>query len=167
MSGTRITLSLAGLALGTALATTGAFAQNYSGKGANDGGLTTVQAQKGAERTGSASNREAFRSGNETYPFGGQSQPPRKAPGAFGKGLYAYSGQNDFNGPGQPPVFKYNSPSTGRAANDGGLATVQAQKGAERTGSTSNREAFRSGQETYSFGAQGQPPKKAPDSYGQ
>ena len=45
--------------------------------------VTTPQAEKGAERTGSNSNREAFRSGNETYNFGGQGQTPRKAPGRY------------------------------------------------------------------------------------
>lgn len=83
----KITLGVVALGLGTALVAAPAFAQNYPiGRAANDGGLAGIapaQAEKGAERTGSNSNREAFRSGSESYGFGAQGQPTR-APGAYG-----------------------------------------------------------------------------------
>jgi hypothetical protein len=130
-----------------------------TGRAANDGGLTVAQAERGAERTGSNSNREAFRSGGETYAVGAQGQPPRSAPGAYGTGgLYAYAGQS-------APASEFHYP-TGRNANDGGLSTAQMDKGAMRTGSNSNREAFRSGGESYSVGPQGQTPQSAPGPYG-
>ena len=157
---TTISLSLAALGLGTALVSTSASAQDYKiGRGANDGGLATAQVDKGAMRTGSNSNREAFRSGTESYSFGIQGQAPRSAPNAYN------TAQNTDE-------FKY---PVGRNANDGGfvatnanngLSTPQFDKGEERTGSTSAREAFRSGTDTYAFGPQGQPPRSAPGAYG-
>jgi hypothetical protein len=157
---TTLSLSLAALGLGTALVSTTASAQDYKiGRGENDGGLTTAQVDKGAQRTGSNSNREAFRSGTESYSFGAQGQSPRAAPNTYN------TAQNDSE-------YKY---PVGRNPNDGGVvannansgvSTPQFDKGAERTGSTSAREAFRSGTDTYAFGPQGQPPRAAPGAYG-
>ncbi len=166
-----IALSLAALGLGTALAATPGFAQQQQfhypvGRAANDGGLVTAQTEKGAERTGTNSNRQAFRSGREVYAFGGQGQSPRAAPGPYnwanGRGdrgeLYGYAGGAS------PPAAQFHYP-IGRAANDGGLVTAQTEKGAERTGTASNRQAFRSGSEMYAYGPQGQPPRTGPGPY--
>jgi hypothetical protein len=134
-----ISLSLAALSLGTALATVGASAQTYpTGRNANDGGMVAAQSQTGGQRTGTISNDQASRPNGDIYAFGGQGQPP--------------AGGSHY------PV--------GRNANDGGLTVAQMENGAQRTGSNSNREAFRSGGETYAFGAQGQPPRSAPGAYG-
>jgi hypothetical protein len=149
MRSIKLTLTLSALAMGTALSVMPSFAQDYHypmGRGVNDGGFGTVQNdnQSGA-KTGQIAPR-APKGANMTD---------------SGRGLYAYSGQAASQGAPQQN-YKY---SMGRNANDGGIATAQFDKGAERTGSTSSREAFRSGTESYSFGAQGQPPRTAPNTY--
>jgi hypothetical protein len=133
----KISLSLAALGLGTALATVSAFAQNYPvGRSANDGGMVTAHSQSptGGQRTGSVSNEQA----------------QRQSPSGD---IYAFAGQ------GQPPAPASHYP-VGRSANDGGFVTAQAPApaptGGQRTGSFSNDQAQRPGGDTYAFGAQGQ-----------
>ena len=114
MRTTKTALSLAALALGTALAAAPALAQNYPvGRSANDGGQVNAQPQTGGQRTGSASNTQAGNAGGDIYAFGGQ---------------------------GQPPGVGYHYP-VGRAANDGGFVT--AQSGTQRTGAADNERTTR------------------------
>ena len=154
MRSTKIALHLAALGLGTALLAAGAHAQDTYpiGRGANDGGFVQERAGNGAQQNGpkTGGERQFSWEGNDAT-YGGQ----------YRSGLYnsaPSSGPQDQGGQQKYPA--------GRAANDGGMVTTpQAEKGAERTGSNSNREAFRSGNETYNLGAQGQAPRKAPGRY--
>ena len=142
MRSTKLALTLGALALGTALSAMPAFAQDYHvGRTANDGGM--VAAQNAGENTGSRSNEQSGRSTGNHYAFGAQGQPSK------GRGLYNYSGS------GMAPAQdrKY---AAGRAANDGGLTSEQFNNGEQTSGSASNRQANRSGTDSYSFGAQGQ-----------
>ena len=154
MRSTKIALHLAALGLGTALLAVGAQAQDTYpiGRAANDGGFVQGRAGNGGQQNGATTGGERQFSweGNDAA-YGGQ----------YRGGLY--NSAPSFGGQDQGGQQKY---PTGRAANDGGMVTTpQAEKGAERTGSNSNREAFRSGNETYNFGGQGQPPQKAPGRY--
>jgi hypothetical protein len=82
MRSTKFAVTLAALALGTALTTLPALAQDYHyplGRGANDGGTSSAQLNNGEQTSGSAANREANRSNSDTYMFGAQGQPPRTA----------------------------------------------------------------------------------------
>jgi hypothetical protein len=147
MRSTKLTLILSVLALGTALSALPALAQDSHyplGRNANDGGFGTMQNDSQQAAKTKTSQPRA--------PKNGQSASMND------RGLYAYSGQG-------APTQDYKYP-LGRNMNDGGIATSQFDKGAERTGSTSSREAFRSGTESYSSGAQGQPPRSAPSTYG-
>jgi hypothetical protein len=70
MRSTKVAVSLA--ALGAALLSTAAFAQNYpAGRAANDGGMvqaqTPQQSPTTGQRTGSASNAQATRPGGTLY----------------------------------------------------------------------------------------------------
>lgn len=115
------TLGLA--ALSAALISTTAFAQDFKypvGRAANDGGMVQAQGQQApdsGQRTGSASNTQATRQGGDLYAFGGQ---------------------------GAPPAAQYHYP-VGRAANDGGMVTAQAQTttGTQRTGAADRERTTR------------------------
>jgi hypothetical protein len=117
MRSTKIALSAA--ALGAALISTAAFAQDYKvGRAANDGGLVQAQGQQApssGQRTGSASNTQATRPGGDIYAFGGQ---------------------------GAPPAAQYHYP-VGRAANDGGMVTAQTDTGTQRSGAAVNERTTR------------------------
>jgi hypothetical protein len=146
-------IALAALGLGTALLAVGAQAQDTypMGRGANDGGFVQAKPENSGQQNGptTGGERQFSWEGNDAA-YGGQ----------YRGGLY--NSAPSFGAQDQGGQLKY---PAGRAANDGGMTTPQAEKGAERTGSNSNREAFRSGNETYNFGGQGQPPKKAPGRY--
>jgi hypothetical protein len=145
MRSPKLTLTLSALALGTALSALPALAQDSHyplGRNVNDGGFSATQTDT---KTGQIAPRAP--------------KSDQSAQSNMGRGLYAYSGQ------GAPPAQEYKYP-LGRNVNDGGISTAQFDKGAERTGSNSNREAFRSGTESYSYGAQGQQPQTAPNAYG-
>lgn len=118
---TRTASSLTTLALGTALATMPAFAQQSDqqsyhypmGRNLNDGGYAVQnnggsQTNNGGQRTGSESNRQAARPGGDVYASGSTAQP------------HTY------------PV--------GRSMNDGGYGQNTADAN-ERTGSFANRQA--------------------------
>ena len=106
MRSTTIIMSLAALGLSTALLSGSAVAQGYKypvGRSANDGGfvtantgaksgISTAQYDQGTQKTGSLSQRQAYRSGSDRYAFGGQGQPPRSGT----RGLYAYGGTGDI-----------------------------------------------------------------------
>jgi hypothetical protein len=147
-------IALAALGLGTALLAVGAQAQDTYpiGRGANDGGVVQAKPENSGQQSGptTGGERQFSWEGNDAA-YGGQ----------YRSGLY--NSAPSFGAQDQGSQQKY---SAGRAANDGGMVTTpQAEKGAERTGSNSNREAFRSGNETYNFGGQGQAPRKAPGRY--
>jgi hypothetical protein len=100
MRSTKVAVSLA--ALGAALLSTAAFAQNYpAGRAANDGGMvqaqTLQQSPTTGQRTGSASNAQATRPGGALY-----------------NSLYNSAA----------PQSTY---PVGRAANDGGMVNPQRQ----------------------------------------
>jgi hypothetical protein len=81
------------------------------------------------------------------------------------RSVYDYSGQEPAgghsftggNGGAPATQFKY---SAGRNANDGGIASAQFNKGEQKTGSASNRQAVRSGTDSYGYRGQGQPPRE-------
>jgi hypothetical protein len=159
MRSTKISLHLAALGLGIALLAVGAQAQDTYpiGRGANDGGFVQAKPGSSGQQNGptTGGERQFSWEGNDAA-YGGQ----------YRGGLYnsapSFGAQNS-GAQDQADQYKY---SVGRSANDGGMVTTpQAEKGAERTGSASNKEAFRSGNETYNFGGQGQPPRKAPGRY--
>jgi hypothetical protein len=144
MRSAKLTLSLSVLALGTALSALPALAQDSHypvGRNLDDGGFSTLQNDS---KTGQIAPRAPKTAQNQNM---------------TGLGLYNYSGQ------GAAPAQEYKYP-LGRNLNDGGISTAQFDKGAQRTGSNSNREAFRSGTESYSAGGQGQRPQTAPNAYG-
>jgi|SRR5580700_11877788 hypothetical protein len=160
MRSTKIALRLAALGLGTALLAVGAQAQDTYpiGRGANDGGFVQAKPGNSGQQNGptTGGERQFSWEGNDAA-YGGQ----YRGGGQYGGGLYNSAPSSGAQN--QADQYKY---SVGRSANDGGMVTTpQAEKGAERTGSASNKEAFRSGNETYNFGGQGQPPRKAPGRY--
>jgi hypothetical protein len=154
MRSTKIALHLAALGLGTALLAVGAHAQGYNNQGFNG----ADEYAPGAQGQPAQSAYPTGRAANDGGMVNAQTQ---NQPGGERRALY--NSAPSFGAQGQADEYKY---SVGRSANDGGMVTTpQAEKGAERTGSASNKEAFRSGNETYNFGGQGQPPQKAPGRY--
>jgi hypothetical protein len=151
MRSTKIALHLAALTLSTAILSAGAYAQGYNNRGFNGADEYAPGAQGQPAQS-------AYPVGRAANDGGMVSAKTENQPGGEGRALY--NSAPSLAPQGQADEYKY---PVGRSANDGGmLTTPQAEKGAERTGSSSNKEAFRSGNETYNFAGQGQPPKKAP-----
>jgi hypothetical protein len=145
MCPSKISLGIAALSLGTALAAMPALAQTSGdpGNGVQTehhmirANRTHLASHTSGQRTGSVSNEQSARPGGNTYAFGAQ---------------------------GQPPAAEYHY-SIGRAANDGGMnyseqstAHSAAPTGSQRTGSASNEQASAPGGNIYAYGGQGQPP---------
>ena len=154
MRSTKIALHLAALGLSAVLLAVGAHAQDTYpiGRSANDGGAVQSHAGNGGQQNGPTTGGERqFSWEGKDAAYGGQ----------YRSGLYNSAPSSGAQDQGSQQKYP-----AGSAANDGGMVTTpQAEKGAERTGSNSNREAYRSGNETYNFGGQGQAPRKVPGRY--
>ena len=154
MRPTKIALRLAALTLGTAMLSAGAYAQGYNNRGLNGADEYAPGAQGQPAQS-------AYPVGRAANDGGMVNAKTENQPGGERRALFNSAPSVETQG--QADEYKY---PAGRAANDGGMVTTpQAEKGAERTGSASNKQAFRSGNETYNFGGQGQPPQKAPGRY--
>jgi hypothetical protein len=154
MRSTKIALHLAALTLSRAMLSAGAYVQGYNNRSFNG----ADEYAPGAQGQPAQSAYPVGRSANDGGMVNAKTE---NQPGGERRALF--NSAPSVGAQGQADEYKY---PASRAANDGGMVTTpQVEKGAERTGSASNKQAFRSGNETYNFGAQGQAPRKAPGRY--